>query len=597
MGGHLLDGEAETGGPAAEALRADAQLVDGRQKLFLEVRVIGVGVRDVQRAEQSFLGEIGHFIKAAAHADAQHDGRAGVGAGQLDRLDDELLEALHAVGGLEHLDAAHVLAAEALGGDGDGAAVTVHQMHRDGGGGVVAGVAPAQRVGHDALAQIAVGVAPPYALVDRSLKAAIDMDVCTQLHEDAGHAGILTDGQILFFRRREVRPEQVKGVLCQRPGLFGPGLVQCFLHVPGQAGVGLDAEAGHGVRDLLRGNGSHRSSLRLQAGHAALTGSFCHSVRHSLSHAGVEGTGDDVLFAAVIVGDEVGDGVGGGQLHLVVDVAGADAQCALEEAREAEDVVDLIREVAAAGGHDADAAGLGLVGHDLGGGVGHGKDNGVLVHGPAQLGGQDTGLGHADEDVCARKSFFQAAPDLAGVGHFTQPVLVGLGAVAALVQGAELVHGDDVLRAGGHQHLDDSRTGSAGAVQDDVDVLHLLAHHAQGVDEGGSHDDGRAVLVIVEDGDVQLTLQGLFDLKALGALDVLEVDAAEGGGDGLAGRDDAGRVVGVDADGEGIHAAELLEEHSLALHDRQTGLWADVTQTQHGGAVGVPSAGQGKGTA
>ena len=97
------------------------------------------------------------------------------------------------------------------------------------------------------------------------------------------------------------------------------------------------------------------------------------------------------------------------------------------------------------------------------------------------------------------------------------------------------------------------------------------------------------MLVIVEDGDVQLTLQGLFDLKALRALDVFEVDAAEGGGNGLAGRDDAGRVVGVDADGEGVHAAELLEQHSLALHDRQACLGADVTQTQHGGAVGDDS--------
>ena len=166
---------------------------------------------------------------------------------------------------------------------------------------------------------------------------------------------------------------------------------------------------------------------------------------------------------------------------------------------------------------------------------------------------------------------------------------MGLGAVAALVQGTELVYRDDVLRTGGHQHLDDGRTGSAGTVQDDVNIFHLLAHHPQGVDEGGGHDDGRAVLVIVEDGDVQLTLQGLFDLEALGAFDVLEVDAAEGGGDGLAGRDDAGCIVGVDADGEGIHAAELLEEHSLALHDRQACLGADVTQTQHGGAVGDDS--------
>ena len=163
---------------------------------------------------------------------------------------------------------------------------------------------------------------------------------------------------------------------------------------------------------------------------------------------------------------------------------------------------------------------------------------------------------------------------------------MGLGAVAALVQGAELVHGHDILGTSGHQHLDDGSTGSAGAVQDDVHVLHLFAHHAQGVDEGSGHHDGGAVLVIVEHGDIQLPLQRLFDLKALGALDVLQVDAAKGGGNGLAGRDHAGGIVGIDTDGEGIHAAELLEQHGLALHHRQTGLGADVTQAQHGGAVG-----------
>ena len=119
-----------------------------------------------------------------------------------------------------------------------------------------------------------------------------------------------------------------------------------------------------------------------------------------------------------------------------------------------------------------------------------------------------------------------------------------------------------------------------------MDILHLLAHHAQGVDERSRHDDGGAVLVIVEHGDVQLPLQGLLDLEALGALDILQIDAAKGGGNGLAGRDHTGGIVGIDADGEGIHAAEFLEQHGLALHDRQTGFGADVAQAQHGGAVG-----------
>ena len=136
----------------------------------------------------------------------------------------------------------------------------------------------------------------------------------------------------------------------------------------------------------------------------------------------------------------------------------------------------------------------------ISGWVGHGKDDGILVHGLAQLGGQDAGAGHADEHVSSLDGFLQAALDLAGVGHLAQPVLVGLGAVAALVQGAELVHCNDVLCTGGHEHLDDGSTGSTGAVQDDVHVLHLFAHHAQGVDEGSGHHDGGAVLVIVEHG-------------------------------------------------------------------------------------------------
>ena len=38
--------------------------------------------------------------------------------------------------------------------------------------------------------------------------------------------------------------------------------------------------------------------------------------------------------------------------------------------------------------------------------------------------------------------------------------------------------------------------------------------------------------------------------------------------------------------GESVHAAELLEQHRLALHDRQTGLRADIAQAQHSRAVG-----------
>src|SRR5699024_4957468 len=86
MGGHLLDGQAQAGGSAAEALRPDAQRVDLAQQLLFQRGVIGVGVGHVQGAQQGLFGQVGHLVKAAAHPDAQDDRRAGVGAGLPHRI-------------------------------------------------------------------------------------------------------------------------------------------------------------------------------------------------------------------------------------------------------------------------------------------------------------------------------------------------------------------------------------------------------------------------------------------------------------------------------------------------------------------------------
>ena len=50
--------------------------------------------------------------------------------------------------------------------------------------------------------------------------------------------------------------------------------------------------------------------------------------------------------------------------------------------------------------------------------------------------------------------------------------------------------------------------------------------------------------------------------------------------------DDLVGVLGVQADRERVDAAELLEEHRLALHHRHRGLGADVAEAEHGAAVG-----------
>ena len=94
------------------------------------------------------------------------------------------------------------------------------------------------------------------------------------------------------------------------------------------------------------------------------------------------------------------------------------------------------------------------------------------------------------------------------------------------------------------------------------------------------------MLVVVEDRNVELLAQPGLDLEAARGRDVLEVDAAEGGSDELHGLDDLLRVLGVEADGKGIHSGQLLEEHGLALHHRHRRLGADVAEPEHRGAVG-----------
>ena len=100
------------------------------------------------------------------------------------------------------------------------------------------------------------------------------------------------------------------------------------------------------------------------------------------------------------------------------------------------------------------------------------------------------------------------------------------------------------------------------------------------------HNNGGAVLVVVEDGNVALLLQLPLDLKAPGGGNILQIDAAEAAGHEIHRVDKLIYIVGLHAQREGVHAAEGLEQHALALHDGHAGLGADVPQPQHRAAVG-----------
>jgi hypothetical protein len=94
------------------------------------------------------------------------------------------------------------------------------------------------------------------------------------------------------------------------------------------------------------------------------------------------------------------------------------------------------------------------------------------------------------------------------------------------------------------------------------------------------------VLVVVEDGDVEVLDELLLDLEAARRGDVLQVDPSERGGDVLHRLHDLRRLLGVEADREGIDVGELLEQHRLALHDGHCRLGPDVAEPQNGRPVG-----------
>ena len=93
------------------------------------------------------------------------------------------------------------------------------------------------------------------------------------------------------------------------------------------------------------------------------------------------------------------------------------------------------------------------------------------------------------------------------------------------------------------------------------------------------------MLVVVHQGNVQLLAQAGLDLETLRGLDVLEVDASEGGSDGFHRADELLGICRVDLDVEGVDACIGLEEHAFALHDGLGRQGTDVAQSEDGRAV------------
>src|SRR5918994_2118845 len=299
----------------------------------------------------------------------------------------------------------------------------------------------------------------------------------------------------------------------------------------------------------------------------------------------VEDAGDDVVGAELVVVHAGGDRPGRGHLHRLRDGVGAGVKGAPEHPREGEHVVDLVGLVAAAGGdHGGVAAGAGRV--DLGVGVGQGEHDRVPAHGGDVGRLEDAGAADSDEHVRAGQGVAQRPGEAVGVGVLGHPALALVQPLAALVEHAVAVAGDDLAGPLGLEDLDDGDPGRPRARQHHPDRVQVLADHPQGVGQGGQDDDGRAVLIVVEHRDVERLPQPALDLEAAGGGDVLQVDPTVAGGQQLDRADDLVGVLGGQADRPGVDPGELLEQQGLALHHRQRRMGPDVAEAEHGRAVG-----------
>ena len=145
---------------------------------------------------------------------------------------------------------------------------------------------------------------------------------------------------------------------------------------------------------------------------------------------------------------------------------------------------------------------------------------------------------------------------------------------------------DHVAHARQQQQLDRRGAGGTAAVEHDRHLFEALADDGCGVDDRRQDHDRRAVLIVVHDRDVQRFDQPFFDFEAARRGDVLEAVAAEHRRDANAGLDDLVDVFRVERDREGVDAAELFEEHALALHHGQRSERSDVAEAQYRRTVG-----------
>ena len=117
----------------------------------------------------------------------------------------------------------------------------------------------------------------------------------------------------------------------------------------------------------------------LYSGHTAADRCIRNSLCHRGAGSGVQGAGDDVLFAQTVGSSQVRQGHGGCQLHFLINIRCPDIKSATENTGESQYIVDLIGIIGPACGNDPHTRCLGILREDLRGGIGTCKNDRIPV--------------------------------------------------------------------------------------------------------------------------------------------------------------------------------------------------------------------------
>lgn len=100
------------------------------------------------------------------------------------------------------------------------------------------------------------------------------------------------------------------------------------------------------------------------------------------------------------------------------------------------------------------------------------------------------------------------------VGDLCHLLLCRIQALVPLADDAEALDHRDVLDAEEHQELGNSDSSRAAAVDNHLDLIHLAAGQAAGVEQSRTAADSGAVLIVVEYRNVADLFESALDLKA-----------------------------------------------------------------------------------